>query len=103
MSETHRKFVWFRFEIYSALIVCLWLNVAAQDSPNILLITVDDMSADSVGVYGSVIPETTPNIDTLAATGLRFNFAHVVCGSCKPSRNVMMSGLYPHSNVCGGF
>jgi N-sulfoglucosamine sulfohydrolase len=84
-------------------IVSLFAQDPSAEKPNILLITVDDMSADSVGVYGSAVPETTPTIDTLASQSLRFNFAHVVCGSCKPSRNVMMSGLYPHTNGVEGF
>ncbi len=90
------------------ILVSPFLSLAAQEGPvggkpNILLITVDDMSADSVGVFGSVVADTTPNIDTFASTGMRFNYAHVVCGSCKPSRNVMMSGLYPHTNGVEGF
>ena len=60
--------------------------------PNFLLITVDDMSCDSVGVYGCALPETTPHMDAIAASGLRFQHAHVVVGNCKPSRNVMWSG-----------
>ena len=71
--------------------------------PNFLLITVDDMSCDSVGVYGCALPETTPHMDAIAASGLRFQHAHVVVGNCKPSRNVMWSGRYPHNNGVEGF
>ena len=89
--------------IVTGLFLTLTALNAVVEKPNILLITVDDMSADSVGVYGSAVSETTPTIDTLASQSLRFNFAHVVCGSCKPSRNVMMSGLFPHTNGVEGF
>jgi N-sulfoglucosamine sulfohydrolase len=75
----------------------------AQDRPNLLVITVDDMNADSVGVFGSALHGTTPRIDALAARGLRFDQAHVQVANCKPSRNVMWTGRYPHSNRVEGF
>jgi N-sulfoglucosamine sulfohydrolase len=76
---------------------------AAAARPNVLIITVDDMSCDSVGVFGCKLPGTTPNMDRLAARSLRFNFAHSVVGNCMPSRNVMWSGRYPHNNQVEGF
>ncbi|MFK7767549.1 MAG: sulfatase [Mariniblastus sp.] len=75
----------------------------SADELNILVVTVDDMSCDSVGVFGCTVPETTPNIDKLAANGLRYKYAHVQVGNCFPSRNVMFSGLYPHNNLLEGF
>ena len=71
--------------------------------PNILFISVDDMNADSVGVYGCKLKDTSPNMDRLASQGLRFKYAHVQVGNCKPSRNVMVSGRYPHNNRVEGF
>ena len=70
---------------------------------NILFITVDDMNCDSVGAFGCTLPDTTPNIDRLAAQGLRFKYAHVQVANCMPSRNVMFSGRYPHNNRVEGF
>ena len=75
----------------------------AAERINLLLITVDDMSAGSVGIYGSSVSALTPNIDQLARTGLRFDRAHVQVANCMPSRNVMWSGRYPHSNGVEGF
>ncbi len=75
----------------------------APAKPNVLIITTDDMSCDSVGVYGCKLPDTTPNMDRLAARSLRFNHAHVQVGNCMPSRNVMFSGRYPHNNRVEGF
>ena len=75
----------------------------AADKWNLLLITVDDMSADSVGAFGCPLPDTTPSIDRLAKQGLRFLHAHVQVGNCMPSRNVMWSGRYPHNNGVEGF
>ena len=79
------------------------IPAAATEPPNILVLTVDDMNCDSVGVYGCAVPGTTPNIDRLAAESLRFDYAHVVVGNCMPSRNVMFSGRYPHNNGVEGF
>ncbi len=76
---------------------------AASESPNFLLITVDDMSCDSVGVYGSKLPETTPHIDRFAGEARRYQYAHVQTGSCYPSRNVMWSGRYSHNTGVEGF
>ena len=71
--------------------------------PNILIVTVDDMNCDSVGAFGCELAGTTPNIDQLAARGMRYQFAHVQVGNCYPSRNVMFSGQYPHSSGVEGF
>jgi len=79
------------------------LSARAADKLNLLVITVDDMSADSVGAFGCPLPGTTPNIDRLAGEGLRFAYAHVQVGNCMPSRNVMWSGRYPHNNRVEGF
>ena len=75
--------------------------VAAQapaKPPNIVVILVDDMGFSDVGCYGSEIP--TPNIDALAAGGLRFaqfyNNAR-----CSPSRASLLTGTYPHQAGLG--
>ncbi|MCB1209407.1 MAG: sulfatase, partial [Verrucomicrobiales bacterium] len=84
----------------------MWLGALAvcdAAQPNVLIITTDDMSCDSVGVYGCKLADTTPNMDKLAAQCVRFNYAHTVVGNCMPSRNVMWSGRYPHNNHIDGF
>lgn len=95
-----------RFAVVLAVMASLlastsWSNAA--DKLNLLIITVDDMSADSIGVFGCPVKDTTPNIDRLAAESLRFTRAHVQVGNCMPSRNVMWSGRYPHNNGVEGF
>jgi len=75
----------------------------AEKSPNLILLTVDDMSCDSVGVYGSKLEGTSPRMDRLASQSLRFEYAHVTVGNCMPCRNVMFSGLYSHNNKIEGF
>ena len=82
----------------------LWaVALPAADRPNILLLTVDDMSCDSVGVYGCKLPGTTPHMDRLAAQSLRFAHAHTTVGNCMPCRNGMFSGLHSHNNKVEGF
>ncbi|NLR91721.1 sulfatase family protein [Flammeovirga agarivorans] len=71
--------------------------------PNILLITVDDMNWNSVGVYGQELDNITPNIDKLAAEGKRFQYAYVQSPNCSPSRGVIQTGKYPHSSGMRGF
>ncbi|MFC1783837.1 sulfatase [Planctomycetota bacterium] len=70
---------------------------------NILLITADDMNYNSPGIYGCEIPNITPNIDRLAAQGVRFTHAHVNIAVCQPSRQSIMTGRYPHRNGAEGF
>lgn len=84
-------------------VLCLLGEPSMAAPPNLLLITVDDMSCDSVGAFGCQLPDTTPQIDRLASQGLRFEYAHVQCANCMPSRNVMWSGRYPHNNRVEGF
>jgi N-sulfoglucosamine sulfohydrolase len=86
------------------LFIFLCFSLSMQAAPvNLLIITVDDMSADSVGAFGCKIPGTTPNIDRLAGQSLSFAHAHVTVGNCMPGRNVMFSGLISHNNKVEGF
>ncbi len=90
----------FRFVLFS---LGATLSCFATTRPNLLIITVDDMSADSLGIFGAELADTSPTIDHLARQGMRFNQAHVVVGNCFPSRNVMWSGIYPHNTGIEGF
>lgn len=90
--------------IRPAVLLCLLMGTSLMAAkPNVLIITVDDMSCDSIGVFGCKLKDTTPNIDRLAALSLRFSYAHTVVGNCMPSRNVMWSGRYPHNTHITGF
>ena len=75
----------------------------AAERFNIMLLTMDDMSCDSVGVYGCKLAGTTPNMDQLSTQCLRFTYAHSQVGNCMPTRNVIASGRYPHNNRVEGF
>ncbi len=68
--------------------------------PNILFIFTDQHRLSAVGCYGDT-PCKTPNIDRLAAQGVRFETAYTVCPVCSPARGTIMTGLYPHSHgIC---
>jgi N-sulfoglucosamine sulfohydrolase len=76
---------------------------SASAPPNVLLITADDLNFDSLGTYGCKVPGITPNLDRLAADGMKFNHAHVNIAVCQPSRQSIMTGRYPHTNGAPGF
>lgn len=62
---------------------------------NVLLITADDLGLQLSSYGDSII--ATPHLDSLAASGVRFEVAYVTQASCSPSRSSIFTGLYPHS------
>jgi arylsulfatase A-like enzyme len=74
-----------------------WISAAhaADPRPNVLLIMADDLN-NSLGCYGDPRAKT-PNLDRLAARGVRFDRAYCSFPLCGPSRNSMLTGLYPNS------
>ena len=72
-------------------------------TPNIILITADDMNWDAVGAFGCPVEGTTPNLDQLAKDGMIVDNAHVTIAVCQPSRSAIMTGLYPHNSGGEGF
>lgn len=82
------------------VLVCVLatVNVEAADRPNIVIVMVDDMGFSDIGCYGSEIQ--TPNLDNLAAKGLRFKQFYNT-GRCCPTRASLMTGLHPHQAGIG--
>ncbi|MFB3826707.1 MAG: arylsulfatase [Bryobacteraceae bacterium] len=66
---------------------------AAKRPPNIVYIMGDDLGYSDLGCYGQK-KIRTPNIDRLAAEGMRFTDAYSGCTVCAPSRSVLMTGLH---------
>jgi arylsulfatase A-like enzyme len=62
-------------------------------APNIVYIYADDLGYGDVSCYGATAVRT-PNIDRLAAEGLRFTDAHATSSTCTPSRYSLLSGEY---------
>jgi arylsulfatase A-like enzyme len=73
-------------------------QAAAPTRPNVVVILVDDMGFSDLGCFGSEIP--TPNIDRLAARGVRLTHFYNTA-RCSPSRAALMTGLYPHQAGMG--
>src|SRR5882724_11343693 len=68
--------------------------LAADRSPNVVLILIDDMGWTDLSCYGSMFYET-PNIDRLAASGMRLTNGYSACTVCSPTRSAVMTGKYP--------
>ena len=66
--------------------------------PNIIVIMSDDMGYSDIGCYGSEI--STPNLDSLAANGLRYTHFYNT-GRCCPTRASLLTGLYAHQAGIG--
>ena len=62
--------------------------------PNIVFFLVDDLGWSDVGCFGSSFYDT-PNIDQLAAEGVRFTDGYATCHVCSPSRASILTGKYP--------
>ena len=70
-------------------------NRAKEGAPNVLLIVLDDVGFAQLGCYGS--PIATPNMDALAADGLRYSNMHTTA-LCSPTRSCIVTGRNHHSN-----
>jgi arylsulfatase A-like enzyme len=65
----------------------------AAPKPNVIVILADDLGYGDIAAYGSTIVKT-PNIDALAASGVRFTAGYVTNPVCAPSRAALMTGRY---------
>lgn len=87
--------------IFSISVIVLQLlcfgSAVAQKKPNIVVFLADDLNQQDVGCYGNGDVKT-PNMDRLAAEGMRFTKAYAASSMCTPSRAVMFTGLYPFRN-----
>ena len=71
---------------------------APKDAPNIVVVLLDDLGFAEMGCFGSEIQ--TPNLDRLAARGLRFN-NYTTVPMCAPARAALMTGKNPHAVGAG--
>ena len=84
--------------IFSLLLVSI---AHASPRPNVLFIICDDLNTQAIGSYGSTVCKT-PNIDRLAARGVRFERAYCQWPLCLPSRNSFLSGRRPDARFAIG-
>src|SRR6478735_9155876 len=81
--------------LFSTLVLLLAaFSLLAADRPNVILILIDDMGFTDLSCYGSKFYET-PNIDRLAASGMRLTHGYSACTVCSPTRSAVMTGKYP--------
>ena len=70
------------------------INNEKKIKPNIIFFLVDDLGWSDLGSYGSEFYET-PNIDSLAKSGIKFTNAYSACHVCSPARASILTGKYP--------
>jgi arylsulfatase A-like enzyme len=70
------------------------IDSAEPPKLSFILILMDDLGWADIGCYGSKFYET-PNIDRLAAEGIRFTDGYAACPVCSPTRASVMTGKYP--------
>ena len=83
------------------LLTCLCMVApfrAAEPRPNVVVVLIDDVGFSDLGCYGGEIP--TPNLDRLAADGVRFTQFYNTA-RCSTTRASLMTGLYPHQAGMG--
>ncbi len=95
-----------RFPTLLALFAALAL--AAAERPNIIVILADDQGLGDVSAYNPKGKIPTPQLDRLAAEGMRFTDGHTTSGVCTPSRYSLLTGRYHwrtrlQSGVLGGY
>lgn len=98
-----RKALWHVLKLIqnTAGLVALFLvaaNALADERPNVVVVLADDMGYSDIGCYGGEIP--TPNIDALAAGGLRFTQFYNTSRCC-PTRAALLTGVYSHEAGVG--
>lgn len=76
------------------LLSLLVITTADAHQPNVIIFLVDDLGWTDGGCFGSDLYET-PNIDRLAASGMKFTNAYAACTVCSPTRAAVLTGQYP--------
>jgi arylsulfatase A-like enzyme len=102
-TRTARKLIHLAFLLFA--FTCLACSHAAERKPNFLFVYTDDHRWDAMGVVQREQGERarfpwfkSPNMDRLAAEGLRFRNAFVTLSLCAPSRAAFLTGRYNHLN-----
>jgi len=73
---------------------CAFERNSSVDKPNVIVVFCDDVGYADVGVFGAK-GYKTPNLDRMAAQGVKFTDFYAAAPSCTPSRAALMTGCYP--------
>lgn len=94
MTKSKIKISWF------TLIGLLLASTAHAKQPNIVFIFSDDHATQAISAYGGRLADIapTPNLDRIAANGMRFNRCMVGNSICGPSRATILTGKHSHMN-----
>jgi len=76
------------------LLLSLALNLAAAETPNIVVILADDLGIGDLSAYNAASKIRTPHMNKLAGEGLRFTDMHTPSSVCTPTRYGLMTGRY---------
>ncbi len=87
--------------VLAGLAIWWWVRgplfrLVPREDRNILLVTIDTLRADALGSYGG--RAVTPNLDRLAARGVKFTFAHAHAVVTLPSHASILTGRYPYEH-----
>ena len=94
----------FQQPIHTVTGISYEMNDTARMKPlNVLLFTADDLDRNSLGCFGSTVPEISPNIDRFAGQSIRFEKAFVNAAICVPCRGIIATGLYGNHSGVNGF
>jgi arylsulfatase A-like enzyme len=88
------------FFLFLLIVSCERSQPSAKDQPekpNVIIIYADDLGYGDPGAYGGTAIKT-PNIDKLAAEGVRFTRGYASSATCTPSRYALLTGTYPWRN-----
>jgi len=94
----------FSILLISFLLFGQFCATCQERKPNVVLIISDQHQYQALGCNGAVIKDVhgnspTPNIDALAANGIRFANAYTASPLCAPTRASLMTGVYPHQHT----
>lgn len=84
--------------VLASFVLALVSNGDTEQRPNVLLITADDMSWDSLGCTGNILAGISPNLDKLASEGILIEHCFISTPICGPSRESLYTGQFPQSS-----
>jgi arylsulfatase A-like enzyme len=89
--------MWMKRLLFSLAFLFAGRPLIAAERPNIVIILPDQMRASAMGCDGNTQVKT-PNIDRMAAEGIRFHRTYANVPVCCPARAILLTGTYPHVN-----